>query len=82
MTSRNAFDAFVVARGEGLRPKLRELLDRVAARPFSELTVRGDGMLQAGSSPASDAPAVPPNATMPVEVEIDTSLAIRLIQQR
>jgi hypothetical protein len=82
MTSRNAFDAFVAARGEGLHPKLRELFDRVAARPFSELTVRGDGMAQAGPSPASDALAVPPNATMPVEVEIDTSLAIRLIQQR
>ena len=82
MTSRNAFDAFVVARGEGLHPKLRELFDRAAARPSSELTVRGDGMLQAGPSPASDALVLPPNATMSVEVEIDTSLAVRLIQQR
>jgi hypothetical protein len=82
MTSRNAFDAFVVARGEGLHPKLRELFDRAAARPFSELTVRGDGMLQAGPDPTSDALAVPPNATTSVEVEIDTPPAIQLIHGR
>ena len=77
MTSRNAFDAFVVARGEGLHPKLRELFDRAAARPFSELRVRGDGMLQAGPNPTSDALAVPPDTTT-----VDTSLAIRLNQKR
>ena len=69
MTSRNAFDAFAAARGEGLHPKLRELLDRTGARPFSELAVRCDGMLQAGPDPASDALAVPSNATTLVEVE-------------
>jgi hypothetical protein len=52
MTSRNAFDAFAAARGEGLHPKLRELFDRTAARTFSELAVRGDGMLQAGPDPS------------------------------
>jgi hypothetical protein len=69
MTSRNAFDAFAAARGEGLHPKLRELFDRTAARTFSELAVRGDGMLQAGPDPASDALAVPSSATTSVEVE-------------
>jgi hypothetical protein len=63
MTSRNALDAFAVARGEGLHPKLRELFDRTAARPPSELVVRGDGMLQAGPNPASDRLAVPSSAT-------------------
>lgn len=62
MTSRDAFDAFAVARGEGLHPKLRELFDRTAARPFSELAVRSDGMVQAGPDPASDMLAVPSNA--------------------
>ena len=80
MTSRNAFDAFALARGEGLHPKLRELFDRTAARPFSELAVRGDGMLQAGPNPASDALAVASNATTPVEVETKTPLAIRSIR--
>jgi hypothetical protein len=82
MTSRNAFNAFVAPRGEGLHPKLRELFDRAGALPFSELTVRGDGMLQAGPDPASDALAVRPNAATFVEVEIDGPLAIRLGQER
>ena len=69
MTSRNAFDAFAIARGEGQHPKLRELFDRTAARPLSELAVRGDGMLQAGPDPASDALAVLSNVTTSVDVE-------------
>ena len=80
MTSRNAFDAFAVARGEGLHPTLRELFDRTAAQPFSELAVRCDGMLQAGPNPVSDALAVPSNATTSVEVETNTPLAIRSIR--
>ena len=80
MTSRNAFDAFAAARGEGLHPKLRELFDRTAARTFSELAVRGDGMLQAGPNPASNALALPSNATTSVEVETNTPLAIRSIR--
>ena len=81
MTSRSVFDAFVAARGEGLHPRLGELFDRAAARPFSELAVRGDGMLQAGPNPTLDALVLPPNAATPVEVEIDTPLAIRLVQE-
>ena len=69
MTSRNAFNAFAVARGEGLHPKLREMFDRAAARPSSELVVRGDGMLQAGPNPALDALAVPSNLTAPAAGE-------------
>ena len=80
MTSRNAFDAFAAARGEGLHPKLRELFDRTAARPFSELAVRGDGMLQAGPNPASDALAVPSSATTSVEVETKIPSAVRSIR--
>jgi hypothetical protein len=80
MTSRNTFDAFAVARGEGLHPKLRELFDRTAARPCSELAVRGDGLLQAGPNQASDALAVPSSATTSVEVETKTPLAIRSIR--
>jgi hypothetical protein len=80
MTSRNALNAFAVARGEGLHPELRELFDRTAARPFAELTVRGDGMLQAGPDPASDALAVPSNAPTPVEVVTKTPSIIRSIR--
>ncbi|MDB5620410.1 hypothetical protein [Tardiphaga sp.] len=55
MSSFRQFDAFAAARGEGLHPKLRSLLDRTAASPRAELTVRLDGMLQAGPDPASEA---------------------------
>jgi hypothetical protein len=54
MSSFRQFDAFAAARGEGLHPKLRSLLARTAASPGAELTVRLDGMLQAGPDPISE----------------------------
>ncbi|MBR0797102.1 hypothetical protein JQ615_17055 [Bradyrhizobium jicamae] len=45
-------DAIAALRGEGLRPELRALLDRVATERCSELFVRGDGMLQSGPDAA------------------------------
>jgi hypothetical protein len=57
MTSSDQFNAFAASRGEGLHPKLRSLLERAAASPFSETSVRHDGMLQAGPNPASESVA-------------------------
>ena len=54
MTSLNQLNAFSDSRGEGLHPKLRDLLERAAASPFSEVSIRHDGMLQAGPNPASE----------------------------
>ena len=54
MMSLGNFNAIAASRGEGLHPKLRELLDRSAASPYSEVAVRCDGMLQAGPSPQSE----------------------------
>ena len=51
--SLTSFNAIAVARGDGLDPKLRELLERAAVSPHSEVVVRSDGMLQAGPSPRS-----------------------------
>jgi hypothetical protein len=45
MTSLNQLNAFADSRGEGLHPKLRDLFDRAAASPFSEVSIRHDGML-------------------------------------
>lgn len=53
MTSFLDFHAFAAARGEGLRPELRALFERVSEAPRSELTVRNDGMVQSGPNPAS-----------------------------
>ena len=48
MTSFLNFHAFAATRGDGLRPELRALFERVSAAPRSELTVRNDGMVQSG----------------------------------
>ena len=45
------FHAFAATRGEGLRPELRALFERVAVAPRSELTARNDGMIQSGPDP-------------------------------
>jgi hypothetical protein len=63
MTYLDRFNEFANARGDGLHPKLRELLSRSAA-PFSECSVRSDGMLQAGPSPASEIAASCGNVTL------------------
>jgi hypothetical protein len=64
MTSLNRFNEFAAARGDGLHPKLRDLLARSAASPFSEVSVRNDGMLQAGPSPASEMATSRGNVTL------------------
>ena len=53
MTSFLNFHAFATTRGDGLRPELRALFERIAAAPRSELTVRDDGMIQSGPNPVS-----------------------------
>jgi hypothetical protein len=42
------FHAIAALRGDGLRPELQALFDRVATDPRSELFTRDDGMVQAG----------------------------------
>jgi hypothetical protein len=55
MTCFHQFSAFAASRGEGLHPKLQALLERAAASPFSEVSMRRDGLIQAGPSPDSEA---------------------------
>jgi hypothetical protein len=46
--------------GDGLRPELQALFDRLTIDAHSELFVRPDGMTQAGLDPASEtAVAIP-----------------------
>lgn len=52
-------DAFASTRGEGLRPELRALFERLATAPNCDATVRVDGMVQAGPDPASTKGPVP-----------------------
>jgi hypothetical protein len=64
MTSFYQFGAFAASRGEGLHPKLKTLLERAAASPFSEVSIRHEGMLQAGPSPASEVAPSRTNVTL------------------
>jgi len=49
-----SLDAVAAKRGDGLRPELRELLERLATAPsYDDATVRSDGMIQSGPDPAS-----------------------------
>jgi hypothetical protein len=48
------FHSIATLCGDGLRPELQALFDRLAIDPRSELFVRDDGMVQAGPDPASE----------------------------
>jgi hypothetical protein len=54
MTFFHQFNALAASRNDGLHPKLRALLERAVASPFSELSMRHDGLIQAGPSPVSE----------------------------
>ena len=49
------FHSIAALCGDGLRPELRELFERLAIDPCSGLHVRHDGMVQAGPDPVSNA---------------------------
>ena len=58
------FHAIAALRGDGLRPELQALFDRIATDPHAELFTREDGMLQAGPNPAAE---MPPTNIVPLK---------------
>jgi hypothetical protein len=48
------FHSIAALCGDGLRPELKALFDRLAVDPHSDLFVRPDGMTQAGPDPVSE----------------------------
>lgn len=48
------FHSIATLCGDGLRPELRTLFERLAIDPYSGLRVRHDGMIQAGPDPVSE----------------------------
>ena len=52
------FHSIAALCGEGLRPDLRTLFERLAINPYSGLRIRHDGMIQAGPDPVSETPDV------------------------
>jgi hypothetical protein len=83
-------DAAAAARGDGLRPELRQLFERAASSPISELARRPDGMLQSGPDP--DAQEVPERANVAqfpqlsarriTEADPDLEVLARLFRRR
>jgi hypothetical protein len=55
------FHSITALCGDGLRPELQALFNRLAVDPHSELFVRDDGMTQAGPDPAAE--TAPSNIT-------------------
>ena len=53
------FHSIAALCGDGLRPELQALFDRLAIDPHSELLVRKDGMVQSGPDPASESVVTP-----------------------
>jgi hypothetical protein len=49
------FHSIAALCGDGLRPELRELFQRLAIDPHSGLRIRHDCMVQAGPDPVSEA---------------------------
>jgi hypothetical protein len=64
MTSFHQFSAVAESRGDGLHPKLRALFERAAASPCSEVSIRHDGLIQAGPSPNSEVVSSRVNVTL------------------
>jgi hypothetical protein len=54
MTFFHQFSVLAASRNEGLHPRLRALFERAAASPFSEVSMRHDGLIQAGPNPDSE----------------------------
>ena len=55
------FHSIAALCGDGLRPELQALFNRLAVDPHSELFVRDDGMIQTGPNPACE--TAPSNIT-------------------
>jgi hypothetical protein len=49
------FHSIAALCGDGLRPELQALFDRLAIDPHTELFKRKDGMMQSGPDPDSEA---------------------------
>jgi hypothetical protein len=55
------FHSIAALCGDGLRPELQALFERLAVDPRTELFVRPDGMVQSGPDPKSETePAAEP----------------------
>jgi hypothetical protein len=54
MTKLRKFRSIAALCGDGLRPELQALFERLAIDPHTELFVRKDGLVQSGPDPICD----------------------------
>jgi hypothetical protein len=54
MSSLRKFHSIAALCGDGLRPELQALFERLAANPHTELFTRNDGTLQSGPDPIAE----------------------------
>lgn len=54
------FHSIATLCGDGLRPELQALFDRLAVDPDTELFMRADGMMQSGPDPKSESAKLAP----------------------
>jgi hypothetical protein len=54
MSSIRKFHSIAALCGDGLRPELQALFERLAVDPHSELFARADGMVQSGPDPVAE----------------------------
>ena len=66
MCAFHQFGAFAASRGEGLHPTLHALLERAATSPVSELSMRHDGLVQAGPDPDPEIGSSRSNVVLPL----------------
>ena len=77
MTSFRKFHSIAALCGDGLRPELQALFERLAVDPHSELFVRNDGMVQSGPDPVSAKAPLAQNAGETREADSDQHLVVR-----
>jgi hypothetical protein len=76
MSSYRKFHSIAALGGDGLRPELRALFERLAVDPHSELLVRGDGMVQSGPDPVAATAPPPQNAGETRTLHADSILRV------
>jgi hypothetical protein len=76
MTSFRKFHSIAALCGDGLRPELQALFERLAVDPHSELFVRNDGMVQSGPDPISAKAPLAQNARETGTSEADSAALI------
>jgi hypothetical protein len=73
MTSFRKFLSIAAQCGDGPRPELQALFERLAVDPHSELFVRNDGMVQSGPYPVSAEAPLPQTTVEARASNVDSS---------